>query len=128
MDTEQRILCLSARTRLDAGARERLLGLLRGPLDWERLWAQGHLHDVLPLVTTSLRDLQGEIDIPASWMARAQRRFYATLLQNTTLADELVRVCGALHEAGVESLPVKGVVLAETLYGNLALRPAADLD
>jgi hypothetical protein len=126
MDIEQHILCLAARTRPDAEAR--LLRLLNGPLDWERLWAQGHLHDVLPLITASLRALAGRAAIPDDWMARAQRRFYATLLHNTALADELVRVCTALEAVGVAALPVKGVVLAETLYGNLALRPAADLD
>jgi hypothetical protein len=128
MNTEQRILCLAARTQLDADATEQLLDLLRGPLDWERLWAQGHLHDVLPLLTSSLRQLAGHAAIPADWLARGQRRLYATLLHNTALADELVRVCTALRAARVEALPVKGVVLAETLYGNLALRPAADLD
>lgn len=128
IDVEQRILCLAARTRPDADAEARLLALLSGPVDWERLWAQGHLHDVLPLLTATLRGMAGRADIPASWMARAQRRFYATLLQNTTLADELVRVCAALGAAGIGVLPVKGVVLAETLYGSLALRPAADID
>jgi hypothetical protein len=128
MDTEQHILCLAARTQLDAGAEERLLNLLHGPLDWERLWAQGHLHDVLPLLVTTLRRLAGQVSIPAGWLERGQRRLYATLVQNTILADELVRVCAALEASGVAALPVKGVVLAETLYGSLALRPAADVD
>src|SRR5690348_17256474 len=101
MDNEQHILCLAARTRLDAGAEARLLDLLNGELDWEELWAQGHLHDVLPLVTTTLRGLAGRIAVPDGWMARAQRRFYATLLHNTTLADELVRVCAGLSATGI---------------------------
>ncbi len=128
MDTEQHILCLAARTQLDAEAEGRLLNLLRGPLDWERLWAQGHLHDVLPLLVTTLRRVQDRAPIPADWLARGQRRLYATLVQNTVLADELVRVCAAFDAHGIAVLPVKGVVLAETLYGSLALRPAADVD
>src|SRR5215471_15974717 len=128
MNAEQQILCLAARTRRDADAEARLLTLLRGPVNWEDLWAQGHLHDVLPLLADSLRSIEGQAPIPHEWRARTQRRFYATLLRNTLLADELARVCAALREAGVAALPVKGVVLAETIYGNLALRPAADLD
>jgi hypothetical protein len=61
-------------------------------------------------------------------MERAQRRFYATLLQNTALSEELLRVLAAFRDVGVEALPVKGVVLAETLYGHLGLRPTADVD
>jgi Uncharacterised nucleotidyltransferase len=128
MDVEQHILCLAARTQHDEASEGRLLALAHGSLDWERLWQLGHLHDVLPLLADSLRPLAGQAPIPAEWLARAQRRFYATLLRNTTLRDELARVVVALRAAGVESIPVKGVVLAETVYGNLALRPAADLD
>ena len=51
MDTEQRILCLAARTALEPIVERQLVELLRGPIDWERLWAQGHLHEVLPLLT-----------------------------------------------------------------------------
>ena len=128
MDIEQQILCFAARTRCDPADEGRLLALLRGPPDWERLWRLGHLHDVLPLLAASLRPLAGQAPIPTAWLERAQRRFYATLLRNTALADELVRVYGALSAAGVAAIPVKGVVLSETIYGNLALRPAADLD
>ncbi|MFL5801371.1 MAG: nucleotidyltransferase family protein [Roseiflexaceae bacterium] len=128
IDAEQRILCLAARICRDPADEAHLLALLRGQVGWERLWQLGHLHDVLPLLADSLRPLAGQAPIPAEWLARAQRRLYATLLRNTTLRDELARVVVALRDAGVESIPVKGVVLAETIYGNLALRPAADLD
>jgi hypothetical protein len=128
MDTEQQILCLAARTRREPADEQRLLELLRGRLDWEQLWRLGHLHDVLPLVCASLRPLAGQAPIPTAWLERAQRRFYATLLRNTALADELTRVCAALSAVGVQAIPVKGIVLGETVYGNLALRPAADLD
>lgn len=128
MNTEHHILCLAARTRLTPVVEQQLIDLFQTPVDWEYLWAQAHLHDVLPLLATNLSRLEDRITPPAGWMARARRRLYATLLSNTTLADELVRVCGALATAGIAALPVKGVVLAETLYGSLGLRPAADLD
>jgi hypothetical protein len=128
MNTEQRILCLAARTVIEPISERQLLELLRGPVDWEQLWAQGRLHEVLPLLTATLRRLASQACMPDAWMARAQRRFYATMLRNTTLADELLRVLAALRQAGVAALPVKGLVLAETLYGSLALRPLGDLD
>ena len=128
MNAEQHILCLAARTERDDAAEARLLVLLHGPVDWQRLWSLAHLHDVLPLLAASLRPLAAHAPVPADWLERAQKRLYATLLQNTTLADELVHVCLALRDAGMAALPVKGVVLAETLYGSLGLRPTADLD
>lgn len=128
MNIEQHILCAAARTRLSAGDQARLTALLRDPVDWEYLWAQGHLHEVLPLLAVSLRPLRDQAPIPSGWLARAQRRCSATLMRNFALAEELARVCQALGDAGVTALAIKGVVLAEQLYGSLALRPAADLD
>jgi Uncharacterised nucleotidyltransferase len=128
MNTEQHILCLAARTALEPIVERQLVELLRGSIDWERLWAQGHLHEVLPLLTVTLRRLAAQAPIPAPWLAQAQRRYYATMLRNTALADELLRILAAFRQAGVAALPVKGLVLAETLYGSLALRPLGDLD
>ena len=128
MNVEQHILCLAARTQINADDERRLVELLNGQLDWEELWRQGHLHDVLPLLAMNFRHLQDQIAIPSKWLERAQRRLYSTLFHNTRLADELLHVLNAMADAGIAALPVKGVVLAETVYSNLALRPAADLD
>lgn len=128
MDAEQRILCLAARTRLDGHAEDRLATLLKAGCDWERLWQQAHRHEVVPLVTATLRSLGEGAGVPAGWLARGQRRAVATLLRNTLLHDELLAVVAGLRDAGVEPLAIKGVVLGHTLYGSLALRPAADLD
>jgi hypothetical protein len=128
MNIEQRILCLAARTSIAPDDERSLLELLHGPVDWEHLWAQGHLHEVLPLLVTTLRHLENQFVVPAAWMARAQRRLYATMVRNTTMADELVRVLRAFRQAGVDGIPVKGLVLADTLYGGLALRSLGDLD
>lgn len=127
-DIEQQVLCLGARTTLGDEDAQRLRALVREPLDWERLWGQAHLHEVVALVSETLRGLNGEVDVPPEWTARARRRLSATLVKNRALKAELLTVLAALRQAGVDATPVKGVVLAETLYGSLALRPTADLD
>src|SRR5215217_4114309 len=72
MNIEHRILCLAARTALEPIVERQLLELLREPVDWERLWTQGHLHEVLPLLTVTLRRLAAQVVIPAAWLERAQ--------------------------------------------------------
>jgi hypothetical protein len=44
------------------------------------------------------------------------------------LAAELARVLRLLGETGIRVLPLKGVTLAETLYGDPAMRVCSDLD
>ena len=54
--------------------------------------------------------------------------FNAMLLENALLSTELLAIVRALRNAGIDAIPVKGTVLAETVYGSLALRQAADID
>ncbi|KPV47361.1 hypothetical protein SE17_42505 [Kouleothrix aurantiaca] len=128
MNNEQRILCLAARLQISPAAERELKERLRGPIDWERLWQQGHLHEVLPQLATTMRRLASEVTPPAEWRVRAQRRLYATLIRNTTLADALLEILNTFRAAGVIGIPVKGLVLAETLYGGLGMRSLGDLD
>jgi hypothetical protein len=128
MEVEHRILCLGARTSLDANAEIELRALLAGPVNWERLLAEARFHEVVALLLRTLGPLQDSVAIPASWLEPAERYAAATLVRNLSLADELARVLGTFEEAGIEPIPVKGIVLAERVYGGLSLRPAADLD
>lgn len=128
MNHEHHILCLAARPQLAPAAERELIARVHDHVDWELLWSQGHLHEVLPLLATTLQRLEGQVSLPAPWRARAQRRLYATLIRNSTLAEALNEVLAALRQAHVVGLPVKGLVLAETLYGGLGLRSLGDLD
>ena len=125
---EEEVLCLAARVAPDEPARVRLAALLDGGIDWDHLWRLGHVHEVLPLLVTSISGLGGAIRMPDAWSADAQRRRSATLLQNRSLLAELLATLDAMQAVGVEAIPVKGLVLTEMLYGNLALRPAGDID
>lgn len=127
LDPEQRALCLGARTTLTPDARDRLAGLVRGGLDWERLWALGHLHEVVPLLAETLPAAVGDA-VPADWLARARKRRHVTLSTNARLGEALLSLLGGMDMAGVRAMPVKGLVIAEGLYGSLAARPCADLD
>jgi Uncharacterised nucleotidyltransferase len=124
---EEEAVCLAARVAPDEVAQARLAAILEGGVDWDRLWRLGHLHEVLPLVMTSITAL-GSNHPPDAWSTDAQRRRSATLLQNRSLLGELLATLDAMTAAGVEAIPVKGLVLTEMLYGNLALRPAGDID
>lgn len=128
---EEAVLCLAARTVVSSDARAALGDRLTAGIDWDRLWRLGHRHEVLPLVTTTLTGLahpDGPWALPADWVAAAQRRRIATLLQNRGMLDALRDALAAFEADGVEAMPVKGLVLAGRLYDDLGLRPAGDID
>ena len=127
LDTELRALCLGARTAIDADARVALVALASGGIDWPRLWSLGHRHEVIPLLAASLPLIMGDA-VPAAWLHEARRRSHVTLLANGRLVERLGAVLDGFDGAGIDAMPVKGLVLADRLYGSLALRPAADID
>jgi hypothetical protein len=106
-----------------------LLDCLRGAapqeipagLDWHALIRLASRHAVLPLLSRSLLDVCPE---------RTELR--ECLQQNAAnslrLTAELVKILGLLEQHNIQALPFKGPFLAESVYGNLALREFCDLD
>lgn len=124
---EQRAICLAARTSLDERARERLAATLEGRIDWDRLWQLAHLHEVGPLVGANVTAVGGNV-VPTAWRDRAIRHRHVTLRANGVLASALGDVLDGLGASSIDVMPVKGLVIADRLYGDIAARPCADLD
>ncbi len=54
--------------------------------------------------------------------------FLANALRNQLLAEELARLLRLLAEAGIRVIPLKGVALAHSRYGDPAARVCSDID
>jgi hypothetical protein len=96
---------------------------LRRGLELDDLW-DPELQRLLPLV---LRNLQtaGADDPDFPRMKGIQRR---TWFENQRRIHGVKPVLAQLHDAGVETLLLKGVPLALQYYGEVGLRPMADVD
>jgi hypothetical protein len=104
----------------------RIQQILREGVDGERLAQLAEHHGLAPLL---YRRLSREMDARQSTgletlrqqdKANAHRALWLTL--------ELLNIHRHLQARGLEVLPYKGPVLAEALYGNVALRQFSDLD
>ena len=127
MSPEDELCLLLARGQLSPEGQERALGLLESPLRWDLLLERAREHQVFPLLYRSLRalDFQG---VPDAARAQLRAAFRMNALRNAFLAGELARVLRLLNESGVPVVPLKGVTLAESLYGDSALRVCFDID
>src|SRR6476660_10386954 len=120
---ELRLLFACARLAPDpAQVRE----LAASAIDWNKLADAAEFHGLTPLLLRNLRTA----GVPLSEeIARVmEQRNAATVRQNLFLTSELLRVHGVLKHSGVEAVPLKGAVLASSIYGDLALRPFSDID
>lgn len=82
---------------------------------------------MLPLLFRSLNRL-GMAGVPAPVVAELAVAYRANSIRNALFAHELTRILTVLGKAGIPVIPLKGVALAESLYGDMTLRVCSDLD
>jgi hypothetical protein len=104
----------------------RVQQILQHGVDWARLVQLADHHGLTPLV---FRRLSTEMDPRQPSLLGALREQDASNTHRALwLTLELLNIHRHLQARGLEALPYKGPVLAELLYGNVALRQFSDLD
>jgi hypothetical protein len=121
-----RLLRILARGDVPADLEDRARRLI-GNVSWSRLFDRAEAHGVVPLAARSLAALGWpDVPVPVRTAFEAARRINAA--RNALVARALRRVLEGLGRVGVPVIPLKGVALSESLYGDAALRVSADLD
>lgn len=124
---EEQLCLLLSRANFAPTVSARALELTASGLRWDVLVERAAFHGLLPLIYQRLRRLNFP-GIPDAVRRQLKDSFGVNALRNELLAQELVRVLERLAGAGVPLMPLKGVALAEAVYGDAALRICADLD
>jgi hypothetical protein len=110
----------------DGHRSSRIQQILQHGVDWERLVQLADHHGLTALL---LRRLSEEADLQQTGGVEGLRRQdKANAHRALWLTLELLNIYQHLQACGLEVLPYKGPVLAEFLYGNVALRQFSDLD
>lgn len=124
------ILWACAARQLDAEAQTRLGALCRQMSDdtWGQFVTLAHTQGMAPLVFEHVARA-GLLDtMPDAIRAQFARDYQQTLVNNRRMKTVLMRVLSALAARRIPVVPLKGLMLAERLYGNMALRPMSDID
>ena len=124
---EDELCLLLARGQLSPEVQTRILQFLAAPLQWPLILERARTQQVYPLVYRNLRDL-GFPGVPETAQTELKGLFLTNALRNQLLAEELARLLNLLGEAGIRVVPLKGVALAQALYGDTAARVSVDLD
>src|ERR1700737_748418 len=127
MAPEDQLCLLLARGQLTYNLQQKARELLDSPLQWPLILERAYSHQIFPLLYRNLRAL-GLPGIPDPIQTELKGAFLANALRNKLLAEELARLLALLGEAGIRVIPLKGITLAESLYGDAALRVCADID
>jgi hypothetical protein len=127
MTREDQLCLLLARGQLTPEHQTRIRELLSAPLQWPLILERAQSHQVYPLLYRNLND-PGFRGVPEAVQAELKGLYLANALRNQLLAQELARVLNLLGGAGIRVIPLKGVTLAQSLFGDPAARVCADLD
>lgn len=112
---------LLAGLRWDREGEQRLRSLDAG--DWDALWSLVRAGDGQHLLARRLR--MAGLEAPPEITARLRR--HAMIVARRGLAGRAI-LSSALRATGRPMMLLKGVDLAERLYGNLGVRPMCDID
>ena len=93
---------------------------------WNVLFDLAEHHGVQPLLYRTLSRIQDLV--PDADMRRLARLYQTNLHRALLLARGLIHVQHHLKQNNIESLPYKGIALAESFYSDIALRQAGDID
>ena len=96
--------------------------------DWEGVLQESVAHMVTPLLYQAVKALEAPANVPEGVVERLRGAYLHNAARNTLIYRELSRALNALRDRGVPVVVLKGAHLAEVVYGNVAVRPMADLD
>ena len=105
---------------------ENLRSLLSRPIQWKALFDLAETHGIKPLLYRMLATVRDAI--PADEMRQLEASHQTNLHRTLLISLEMIRVVDRLRSISVDVLPYKGVALAETIYGDIALRQSGDID
>ena len=112
----------------------RLLAMLWAPqnvtvppsIPWPEVVELARINDVRSLLHAAIR--QASIDVPQPIQEDLRRIYYQTAATNLVRFEVLGQTLEALSAVNTPLLLLKGPALAETVYGNVALRVMGDAD
>ena len=97
-------------------------------IDWNIFLKKARNEGVSPLVFSRLPGLAEHYDIPEYVAEELKKDYYLSATKNALIFEELKKVLGLFNQSKLQIIVMKGAALAETIYGNLALRPMSDID
>jgi hypothetical protein len=120
------LLCACAGVELSSQRIARIENWSESGIDWSELYRLAEHHGLLPLVARNL--IAHAPGLPPEIEQSLRSAFDANARRNLWFASELVRIADHFEKRQLRAIPYKGPVLAESAYGDVALRNFGDLD
>ena len=96
--------------------------------DWNNFLGLAKIHRVISLLCHRLKEKHLNPLLPEAIQTALKDAYRQNTMRNLRLYGELRQLAAMLHNEGIPAIVLKGMVLAEDVYGNIALREMNDID
>lgn len=124
---ENKLLHCIARRDLGDDRRVELRRLVRQEIDFDYVFATAQTHGLLPLIQKHLTTAASDL-LPGQFLSRLKRETVANSQNMLHLVGRQLNLCKLFEENGVPIAILKGALLSQMAYGEIALRAAGDID
>ena len=128
LSNEDKLLLLCSAPDITKARQDHIKELLNLSLNWEEVLESAHWYGIAPLLYHNLNNIQERQFIPEKIMSAFEKVYHKNAVRNTYLFQELNIILEALNGNGIDVIILKGIALAETVYGDMGLRPMGDID
>ena len=126
---EDKLLLLCCRTEIGDKERNKLTEIQINKIDWDCFLEKARQEGISPIVFLMLpRIITDKNIIPGHVTDEFKKDYYLTAKKNILTLNSLGNILDVFNKAGLKVIVLKGAALAETVYGNLALRSMSDVD
>jgi hypothetical protein len=127
VDNEIKILLSCSGAHIETKRAEKINDLLHEDINWDILLDIAKQERMLPLLYRNLILISPK-KVPAAVMMRLRNAYLLNSSRNLLLTRELLFIIENFNAKCIPIMPFKGPVLAEQVYGDIALRSFTDLD
>ncbi|MEL6441769.1 MAG: nucleotidyltransferase family protein [Cyanobacteria bacterium J06621_8] len=121
------IMLSCIKSGIDISAQQKLHFLLQQKVDWNYLISISIKHKIFLLVYSNLNKAYSNL-IPDHVHKFAYDYTKDKAMGNLLVTQECLKITNLFHKNQIKCLPLKGPIVAQMFYGDLALRTFGDLD
>ncbi len=125
---EQDLLIRLCRLDFSEKMREEISLLSAVVNDWNRFVWLANEHGISALVYYNLKSFNLAKQIPDKERYILRNSYLQSLSRNAGLSEKYDELKNLLNEKGIETVPLKGMALERSIYGNRGLRQMNDVD
>ena len=132
LGAEESLVVLLSKNNLDGEEQELLIGLINTHMDWSKVLGLLQMHRLAAMAWENLKEYVFSKE-GFCWKFSKLFRFCENIYnlqfsRMLTQTQYTLEVCKELDKRGINYVILKGIILSNFMYGDLALRESNDLD